>query len=514
MSATYSQWSTLTSLRYDKSRLSLPENHAERISSYLKYEELYWNDPTQFKIRILSGEAPIYIPNAQVVVNTTSHYVMKGLQVVADPDAQALNDKLKLLLDRERFYSRFNDAKTMGVVKGDGVIHLRANPLKAPGSRISINMVLPDIVFPEFDSENPDKLVKCDLVSPYTDPARPTENFVRKLTYTLVEDTNGKRVFREEGIFKTSPNWWTKEAQEVQNLIPLSPLDPRITSIPIYWVRNRSWLGWEYGSSELKSLETMLWGTTQQASDLQASLSLDGLGVYATDGGRPIDDAGNETDWEVYPGAVIELSPGSKFTRVGGVMSIAPSMDYINYLERKVQEATSTTDVALGRIDTQVAESGISLAISFLPTLAKVETRDTAGKDILRNLFYDWKIWNRVYEGEQLDGEVLIELGDKLPQDRTGRINELNNMFDRKIISAKYYREEMTKLGYAFPENIEAELLDDTKRAAQAASLLQQQKGDIINENQVAVVDASSTLPVKNSSNNKDRVNESNGTEV
>jgi len=42
--------------------------------------------------------------------------------------------------------------------------------------------------------------------------------------------------------------------------------------------------------------------------DQEAALSLEGLGVYATDGGRPV-EAGVETDWEVSPGKVNGFQP-------------------------------------------------------------------------------------------------------------------------------------------------------------------------------------------------------------
>jgi hypothetical protein len=60
------------------------EEERDRVASYLKYDELYWNDETQFALRVLEGESPIYIPNARTIVDTTSHYLLKGLQIKSE----------------------------------------------------------------------------------------------------------------------------------------------------------------------------------------------------------------------------------------------------------------------------------------------------------------------------------------------------------------------------------------------------------------------------------------------
>jgi hypothetical protein len=157
-------------------------------------------------------------------------------------------------------------------------------------------------------------------------------------------------------------------------------LPPSITTIPVYWFKNIDWEGQKFGSSELRGFEGLLRGVSQAGTDQSAALSLEGLGVYATDGGRPVDESGTETDWEVAPGKVMEVPTGSYFRRVEGLGSLKPSMDHINYLESKLREAGGLSDVALGRVDVQTAQSGIALAIKFMPTLAKIEERDQAGR--------------------------------------------------------------------------------------------------------------------------------------
>jgi len=142
----------------------------------------------------------------------------------------------------------------------------------------------------------------------------------------------------------------------------------------------------------------------------------------------------------------------------------------------------------------------LPLAIKFMPTLAKVEERDTSGLARLKQLFYDWRIWHGVFERTNLTSEIVPEIGDKLPTDRTARVNELNNMFDRRVISRKYYRQEMEKLGYSFPDSIDVDIeadlaLDQKYKAAVAGETEEDSDGE-------------------NNSNNASRPNESAGTEA
>jgi hypothetical protein len=179
-------------------------------------------------------------------------------------------------------------------------------------------------------------------------------------------------------------------------------------------------------------------------------------------------------------------------------------------------EASATSKIAVGEIDVQTAESGIALAIKFLPTLAKIEYRDTSGVEILTQLWYDWKAWVKAYENKDwLDTEIKISLGEKLPLDRSKRIDELNNMYDRKVISRQYYRTEMTALGYTFPDDIEQQMIDEQVALAQAMMESQQQQfGTRVPGPGGRLQGDGDTLPDENNSNNRNRVNESNGSEA
>jgi len=536
----YDQWSTVRPFFSSASRPSwVPEEDQNRLAAYEKYDQMYWNDPKQYALRVLDGEVPLYIPNARIIADTTAHYLLKGLEItVGDvstpaeedaapeklkkPDKEKTKLALQAFLKRESFYSSFNEAKLSGVVRGDFVFHLTANPKKQQGTRLSLTSVDPSMVFPIYDEDNPGKMVGCHIAVQYWTTDEPDKTRVRKLTYRLEEAENGtKRVSREEGIYELEPKWYGTQAKKVKDLIPLGLLDARITTIPIYWFKNRGWQGEDFGSSELRGLETIAQTISQGDTDVSAALALEGLGVYATDGGRPVNDEGNETDWEVAPGRVMEVPQGSYFRRVEGVNSITPATDQIDYLEGKLNDASGLTDVALGKVDPQTAQSGIALAIRFAPTLAKIETRDQAGIDKLTQLFYDWKTWHEVYEGETLNGDIIPVIGDKLPQDRTAKLNELNNMMDRKIITKQFYRDEMEKLGYHFPPDMDKQLLKEAQDQATAArEAFLAQKGLTLddslgtNDGGTPSSQGDTLPPAGNRSNNRNRPNESSGTEA
>lgn len=506
----------------------IPSEERARLAAYFQYDDMYWNDPRQFALRVLEGEEPVYIPNARQVVNITAHYLLKGLQITCTVDStkKVLNDFLK----REAFYSRFNEAKVTGVARGDWVFHLTANPAKPGGTRLSLNAVEPMDVFPIWDEDNPGKMIGCHLAVAYlppveTDPEQKTR--LRRLTYREELVNGQKRISREEGIYVLDNTAWltgaeTGKVKKISTIIPLGLLDSRITTIPVYWFKNQHWGGDDYGSSELRGMERLTEVISQASTDVAGALSLEGLGVYATDGGRPVADNGQgelvETDWDVAPGKVMEVPSGAYFRRVDGVGSITPAIDNIEYLEKKIYRALGLSDVALGEVDAMVAQSGIALAIKFLPTLARIESRDQAGLDRLTQLFFDWKTWHEVFEQQPLAGDIVPTIGDKLPMDRTARLNELNNMRDRKIITAQYYRDEMEKLGYEFPDDIEDQLKAESEQAFQdqirnmmAAA---QMSGNNQNSSDGGTPSGGTLPPPGNRSNNKSRTNESSGTEA
>jgi hypothetical protein len=450
----------------------------QRLASYVTYQNMYFNETTAFRLIMRNDDgSPLYLPKPRVVVDTTAHYLLKGLRIhLADPEKNAEMDLFMTdFFNRERFYSRFHIAKHAGVIRGDWVMHLTADPLKPEGSRISLTSVDPAWYFPELDPDDVERRTGAKLVQPTVHPDDPTKTVLKVLRYWYnLDPATGARldqlVWRQEDVWEVD-NWMDpKKAKKVNVLLPPEPLPTDITQIPLYHFKNAEFDGFEFGNSELKGFERIFQGMNQAITDEELSLALAGLGVYATDAGRPRDENGNETDWVVVPGTVWEMPGATMVKRLEGITSVKPVLDHIEFIDGATNQATGTSDVALGNIDVNTAESGIALAIKFIPTLAKIEHRDTSGIEVLTQLWYDWKFWVKAYEAKDFTAtEIIVSIGEKLPINRPKVFEELNALYDRKIISAEYYRERLHAiLDYDFPDNIAQQIIDEQTAVAKA----------------------------------------------
>lgn len=528
MTDTVTPWSTVTPYATDLPVWAGAEA-SERLAAYTAYQNMYWSEDGCLElIRRNEDGRSIYIPRPKMIVDTTAHYLLKGMKVgTADDEKNAeLVTQIKNFCLRERFYSKFEVAKLAGVTRGDWLFHFTANPLKAEGTRLSVNSIDPAVYFPEFDTDDLEKRTGVKLVQQTQHPDDPTKTVVHILRYWQEYENGVKKsdlVWREENLWEMEGWNNAAKAKKLKTIIPASPLPADIMAIPVYHFKNAEWDGFEFGNSELKGVERLFQGIDQAISDEEISLALVGLGVYATDAGRPKDSQGRETDWIVAPGTVWEMPGATMVKRLEGISSVTPVLDHVRYLEGALLDATGTSQVALGNVEVDVAESGIALALKFIPTLAKIEYRDTAGVEVLTQMWYDWKFWIKAYEGGNFtDTEITISLGEKLPLNAKAIIEELNNLFDRKIISRKYYREQITlKLGYKIPDDMEQQVIDEQVEMAKAMLEMQQEQmgtednpdqtdqagrrtgaGDTFNRGQ------------RNQSNNRERTNESNGTEI
>jgi hypothetical protein len=450
----FTPYSTISPLFLEEP-LYIPELERERIASYDAYDKLYWSAPRSYKLIMRgSNDQPVYIPNARTIVNETAHYLLKGLSIL--PADGKLDSEFGLALaafmKRERFIAKFHTAKWSGVARGDWVMHLTADPEKPEGTRLSINSVDPAQYFPIYDPDDIDRVIGVDLVETFVDP-EDDKTRVRRLRYTYVLVGQTRKVQREEVILELE-GWWDGKAAKVkQKILPAELLPDPISTIPVYHFKNIDWQGQPFGSSELRGFEALMGSVNQTISDEELALALEGLGVYATDAPAPTDADGNEEDWMIAPGIVLETPTGSKFTRVPGVGSVTPMQDHLKFLTDSLYEGSATFRTS--QVDVALAESGVALAIKFSPTLAKLEQRDLEGVSILEQMFFDWKFFHAAYEGQNfVDFDIAVTLGDKLPTNRTDKLNELNNMLDRMVIDREFYRVEMSKLGYEFPDNM------------------------------------------------------------
>jgi hypothetical protein len=497
------QWTSAARLITDQP-MWVPEEDRERLAAYTVYDNMYWSEKDAFKLSIRGdNDKPIYVPNPRTIVDTTSHYLLKGLNIGfagSDPDAPD-NAELSAFLKREKFYSRFHVSKHAGVTRGDHLLHLTADPRLPPGRRISLTTVDPGRYFPVYDDDDVDLLLAVHLADQVWYP-KDQKFRVHRLTYRYVSVSGTRRVSVEEAVFEME-GWhgFGDHLRLFKTLQTERLLPEQITTIPVYHFKNIDWQGAPFGHSEIKGFERIQAGVNQALSDEDISLALTGLGVFATDSGRPVDDEGNEEDWVIAPAKVMEVPGGSYFRRVEGIGSVTPMLDHANFLQDSMYEASAT--FRAGLIDVAVAESGAALAIRFLPTLAKLEERDNDGVDTLTQLWFDWRSWELEFEGVRLPNkDIEVTIGQKLPTSRKEALNELNNMLDRNVISRKFYRAQMARLmDYSFPSNMEEEILAEIEKFSPVPP--PNQGGDPAQQ-----------PPDPNQSNNKGRPNESGGTEA
>lgn len=467
----------------------VPAIDQERINSYRVYEELYWSHiNTTYKVmsRDDSEEKPIYVPASRIIVDAVNRYVGNGLTYQADPLAgsPASRDAAMLafqtLFARERFQSQYDANKRFGLIRGDWAWHILADPNKVEGTRISILPVDPASMFKVFESDripggNPDKLVCVYLV----DRVLSGDTYViRRQRYERVQNPDGTYTVWSELATFEEDKWFTEgEAageKAVQVLQPLTALPPDITTIPVYHVPNSFEPTNPYGSSELRGLETVMAGINQSVTDEDLALALMGLGVYATDQpGSPIDPvSGEQRNWFIYPGAVIENSKGLR--KVEGVTSVAAYTEHIGRLFGFLQQASGAVNAAIGRVDVQVAESGVALMLELAPMLAKAVEKDRIIKDVHSNMFHDLRAWFKAYEGLNMDDVVMVPVfGDKVPVNRKAEVELVTLLMSTTppVLSAESARKYLISKGFTglFDDN-EGDLVTAETTANVAAS--------------------------------------------
>lgn len=449
----------------------VPAFEQQRIQSYAIYEDIYWTNPNTFKVvQRGSDDEPIYVPTGRTIVDTTNRYVGVGFNFSVDPllgspaEQAAATLAFTALFAREGMRSKYASNKRYGLIRGDWIWHIVADPAKPEGSRISIHAADPASMFKVYADDNLDKVVKIHLVEQFVNDK--DEVRLKRLTYEY--DPAGSGLIQmSEGVFEITPDKWYGALNPEVVITPPTLLPAEITAFPVYHIKNFEEPGNPYGSSELRGLERIMSAVNQAMSDEDIALALEGLGVYATDGGGPVDEDGNDTDWVIGPGRVVEN--GLNFRRVSGVGNLDPYGDHIGRLVNFMKEASATPDAAIGKVDVQVAESGIALLLQLGPMLSKAEEKDLAILDVHTQMFFDLRQWFKVYEGIGMDNVSIIPiLGPKIPPNKKQEIDIILGFVRDGIMSKQTARPLLAKFGYVFAEN-ENDLVTD--ESAQAASV-------------------------------------------
>lgn len=479
---------------------------ADRLRAYALYEDMYYNRPESFKV-FLRGENndPVYVPTAKKIVEAMNRFLCKDYSFVVSPnvgDETTQNElilRMENLFKREKVKSKFKNQKRMGLVRGDALWYLVADPTKEQWSRISIHELNPSNYFPITDPADKNRILGCHIVEVVRDPrekddrsktiARRRSYFKSGVTFNQTTGQYEQAPNATPGIWTEVTHWtigkWDDRNMKKEDLeqakgggivdTPMFQLPAQITSLPIYHWKNSEVSDAQFGLSEISGIETLIAGINQSLSDEQLTLIIQGLGIYMTDSKPPMNSDGTAAQWELGPGAVAEVAKGSTFTRITGVSSVAPYLEHIQELKNDAQEASGIPDIAAGKVDVAVAESGISLQLQLAPILASSGEKQEDILGVMDHMLYDLvNMWFPAYEQASFENvQISSIVGDSMPVNREARIQEVLLLFTSNLITIAMAQAELAKYGYNFAAG------DDLKVLKEAAALSKaQSEGD------------------------------------
>jgi len=465
-----------------------------RVGAYDAYDGIYLVNPNAgFKISIRGQEGePIFVPSGRKVVETAQRFCAPQMAIFTDPtfgDATQQQDATLWMNDftaREDVYSRFSMNKRRGLIRGDWLWHLIADPALQQGARVSMLPLNPATYFPETVDGDPSMVIAVHLAEVTMfdkDPA------IRKTVYRKESGTSGPSTITvEEMICK--PTAWGQpgvdmDLEVLQSLRPVEQLPAPIDALPVYHIPNGSAEGL-WGYSEMQGIERMMAGINQSVTDEDLALALEGLGVYVSDAGAPVDEEGNTLPWTVAPARVIEVPKDHKFERVTGLTTVSPMQDHLGYLHSQIDDVTGTNDVTRGTADVAVAESGVALSIRMAPLLNRMGEKELTISGVMDQLLFGLRNWFDAYEGTNFqDIRWDIRYGDPMPKNKTEVFNQVMAMYTAvpPLISGTEARRMLMKVGWDFTDEtaLVGEILQETQNfaAVQADAVASRLNGEV-----------------------------------
>lgn len=471
-----------------------------RIKAYRFYDNCYHNRPQAFSLT-LRGEddeqIPIQLPSPKKLIDAINRFFgiefQYTIQAVPETAGQAvtvdqaamdtLDFYMRKLFKREKLPSKWESNKRNGLVRGDALWHITADDTKDEGQRISIHVLNPGNYFPIMDLFDPNRVAGCYLVDIVQDPRAKddkTKTVARVQKYWREQDSVGAytgKVFSQLDLFEIGKwddrNLKPGDISKVQSLKPPTQLPDRITQLPVYHWRNRELDEYHFGNSELAGIETIFYALNQGISDEDLTLVMQGLGMYWTNAGPPQDADGNEVGWQLGPRQVVEVGDNQTFGRATGVSSVAPFLDHLKYIDDYGGNASGISDIATGRVDVAVAESGISLQLQLQPLLANNASKELDLINVHDQLLYDLThMWLPAYEGIDYPMlEVTTYTGDPMPTNRDAQVLEVIGLVSNvpPLITMQMAVDRLTKLGWQYPDNPVEAILADSARVSMAA---------------------------------------------
>lgn len=452
-----------------------------RIQAYDAYHDIYWNENDIYKLTMRGeNQRPIYLPSARKIVEATNRFLAVDFDYVVDPNRGdpegrgEIGQMVENLFKREKMYSKFNMMRRYGLIKGDSIYHITADDTKPEGRRISVHNLDPAQYFPIEDPDDSTRIIGAHLVDLVQDPNQKddkTKKVCRRQTY---RKTPEGKITSELALFEIG-KWDDRTLDKgdiklVKVLKPPFPLPDEITTLPIYHWKNNEIPGLLFGMSELKGIETIIRGINQSISDEDLTLVMQGLGVYTTTAGPPVNPDGSAGTWDLGPASVVEVGTDQSFSRVTGVTSVAPMIDHMKFMMGEAQSSLGVNDIAAGVVDVSIAQSGIALSLQMSPILAKNGEKEQEILSVHDHLFYDLvHMWFPAYEGvDHPDVSVGSVVGDPLPENRDSAIQEILLLQASNLITIEMAQAKLSKYGYDFDADSATKVIADAKAMASA----------------------------------------------
>ncbi|HPE53007.1 MAG TPA: hypothetical protein PK852_02710 [Mesotoga prima] len=465
-----------------------------RIQAYDLYENLYINSSQTLKITLRGDDSyPILMPSGKKIIEATNRFLGVGLNYFVEGQGdngtqQQLDYWFGTFFKREAIRSKFASSKRWGLVRGDGCFYLYGSPEKLPGSRLSLVELDPRQLFEIEDANG--KVVGVhivDTVQDFREPDKEDKKVARRRTFRLVLPEGGSEsvgVTSELKFFEIG-KWDDRTVKSAEKIeaVPNPGVDeepyqlpPSITQLPVYKWRNNPPQNSTWGHSQLTGLETLLYAINQSLTDEDATMVFQGLGMYVTNAAPPQDEAGNTTDWNIGPMQIIEIGTDQEFTRVTGVSDVTPYQNHMTFIDEKgLSEASGTPEIAIGRVDVSVAESGISLQLQLMPLLAQNAEKEEELVSVLDQMFHDLTtMWLPAYEPEMFPSwEAMQEMSvvtifdDPMPKNRDAQVQETLLLVTSNLILTSMAVAKLRSLGWNYPTvDINGNPLNDDDIAA------------------------------------------------
>lgn len=438
-----------------------------RLKTYTLYEDIYCNNPESLKLiakREDSTDQEIYVPSGEKIIEAICrfHAVDPTFELsTATPDVQKL---MQDLWDREGFLTKHLSNKRWGSIRGDSLFFLTGNSSKPAGEKISIHDLDPSNYFPIVDPLT-SSVTGCYIVDavPHPDPQRPKEFAARRQGYYKEFDQETgeltNRIIYDSRIFTTGK--WDPRCLNPGDIEQLAILQipmympPPISTIPVYLIPNAGGQAESsfFGRSDLAGIETLIEAINKSMTDEDLTLAIAGLGMFWTDAPPPKDSAQNDTDWPFGPARMLEVPTGKQIGRLAGTGSVQPMQDHINAADAFIQQGKGIPEIAIGKVDVNVAESGISLQFQLGPILAKGKEKEAVRRAKQDQMWYDLiHQWFPAFEGTTVADDLRCRTiyGDPSPKDDSGTFDKHVAIFELGIYPIKKFYEALNKLSYGF----------------------------------------------------------------